>query len=508
MVCVLKTAETGELTAEETELLETIRQNPGIRDRVFYAFNRIDKTWYNAQLRQRLDRCIASQFRDSSRVYRTSGLLGFYGRLLQTTSDRDRFGLDSLFAEEVRGLDGQEESPLFVTEFNNYCGTSGKLVGSLFKPELRGYESPNQNYIRILGEYGQTLIQQLIKDSGTEFFRDSIVYYLTHEKRPQLFSSLADDLHPLCTAIRDAYIAQWQALEKQPQTQEELKTQKLKQLASDLKAVGEQFHHAIKDEVNRTVASSNNEDFERDFLKLKAQMVTRLDELLHTFSVDAVYQQAQASHRRNSVVPLLGILAEAFYYLANGLEDVLVSSSQILVEKYFRQLAETVREMSCYRDIYRLLGNDAGIENRLSKVQQRVSQALVNEAQTECDRYVRERPDFYMEGTYSIWQLRQTLQQACRGYDYQSMIEAEPAIRQLLKLDFEQKVKETVMRTYRQTVNQTLNVHLLQMANEQVESILEHYDHAREYLAITLEREAAEKNRSKPKSPTETKTRY
>ena len=77
VVCVLKTAETGELTAEETELLETIRQNPSIRDRVFYVFNRIDKTWYNAQLRQRLDRCIASQFRDSTRVYRTSGLLGF-----------------------------------------------------------------------------------------------------------------------------------------------------------------------------------------------------------------------------------------------------------------------------------------------------------------------------------------------------------------------------------------------------------------------------------------------
>ena len=86
--------------------------------------------------------------------------------------------------------------------------------------------------------------------------------------------------------------------------------------------------------------------------------------------------------------------------------------------------------------------------------------------------------------------------QACKGYDYQSMIEAEPAIRQLLKLDFEQKVKETVMRTYRQTVNQTLNVHLLQMAKEQVEIILQQYDHAREYLAKTLEREAAEENRA------------
>jgi replication fork clamp-binding protein CrfC len=493
VVCVLKTAETGELTAEETELLETIRQNPSIRDRVFYVFNRIDKTWYNAQLRQRLDRCIAGQFRDSSRVYRTSGLLGFYGRLLQSTSALDRFGLDTLFAEEVQGVDGREEAPLFVTEFNNYCGTSGKLVGSTLKPELRGYESPNQNYVRILGDYGQTLVHQLIEDSGIEFFSGSVVYYLTHEKRPQLFGDLADDLHPLCTSIRDTYISRWHTLEQQPQTIEALKTQNLKQLASDLKQVGDKFDQAIQEEVNRTVASNLNDDFERDFLKLKAQMVTRLDELLHTFSVDAIYQQAQASHRRNSVVPLLGILAEAFYYLANGLEDVLVSSSQTLVERFFLRLSEAIRETAYYRDIYRLLGNDAGIEDRLLQVQQQVCQALVNEARTECDRYVRERPEFYMEGTHSIWQMRQTLQQACKGYDYQSMIDSEPAIRQLLKLDFEQKVKETVMRTYRQTVNQTLNVHLLEMAQEQVETILQQYDHARDYLARTLEREAAEK---------------
>ena len=106
-------------------------------------------------------------------------------------------------------------------------------------------------------------------------------------------------------------------------------------------------------------------------------MVTRLDELLHTFSVDAVYQQAQASHRRNSVVPLLGILAEAFYYLANGLEDVLVSSSESLVEKILPSTqGKAIRETSYYRNIYQLLGNDAGIEERLAQVQLQVSQGI------------------------------------------------------------------------------------------------------------------------------------
>ena len=50
VVCVLKPASSGDMTSEETEMLERIRQNPGVRDRVFYIFNRIDETWYNSQL--------------------------------------------------------------------------------------------------------------------------------------------------------------------------------------------------------------------------------------------------------------------------------------------------------------------------------------------------------------------------------------------------------------------------------------------------------------------------
>ncbi|WP_338022544.1 dynamin-like GTPase family protein [Argonema antarcticum] len=69
VVCVLKPASAGDMTTEETELLEKMRNNPGIRDRVFYVFNRIDETWYNTQLRQRLDDLITSQFRDTPKVY-------------------------------------------------------------------------------------------------------------------------------------------------------------------------------------------------------------------------------------------------------------------------------------------------------------------------------------------------------------------------------------------------------------------------------------------------------
>jgi replication fork clamp-binding protein CrfC len=152
VICVLKPAAAGDMTTEETKLMEKMRANLGIRDRVFYVFNRIDETWYNTQLRQRLEHLIQTQFRDCSRVYKTSGLLGLYGSQIKTTSERDRFGLDSIFAESVKGLDGEEETPQFVSEFNNYCANSGKLTRTKFKVSVNSYETPNENYVRILGE--------------------------------------------------------------------------------------------------------------------------------------------------------------------------------------------------------------------------------------------------------------------------------------------------------------------------------------------------------------------
>jgi replication fork clamp-binding protein CrfC len=491
VVCVLKPAAAGDMSSEETELLEKTRSNPGVRDRVFYVFNRVDETWYNTQLRQRLDNLIQEQFRDSDRIYRTSALLGFYGSQIRHSGMGDRFGLDTLLSSQAQAGNG-EETPQFVNEFNRYCANSGKLPADRFRIDVRSYESPNQNYVRILNDQGKPLVEQLIHDSGIERFRSAITQYLTQEKCPQLLATLADDLQPLCIALQKSYLEAWQHLESQPRDLDAVKEQELRQLGRDLKQVGDAFRQDMEQAVNETVASSLDTALESDFTRLTARMVSRLDELLHTFSVGEVHRRAQASHRRNSVVPLSGILAEAFYYLANGLEDVLVASSHEIVVHFFQHLLDRIRQQEYYRNLYRLLGHDGGIEKSLTQLQQQAVLALENEARTECDRYVRERPEFYTEGTASIWQLRQTLQQACRGYDYQSMVEAEPAIRQLLKLDFEQKVKETITRTFRQTINQTLNTHLLPAAAQQADRILQQYDQARGYLAQVLDKEAEE----------------
>jgi hypothetical protein len=458
---------------------------------VFYVFNRIDQTWYGGQLSKLLDRLIQTEFKDSQRVYKTSGLLGFYGSQVKSTSSSDRFGLDSVFADSVKLVGGEEETPQFVSEFNKYC-TGGKLTRTSFRVSVHSYETPNENYTRILSEFGTPLIEQLIADSGIEEFRSAITRYLTQEKRPQLFANLAEDLKPICSDLKQHYLKQLQELTNQPQEIEAMKTQELTLLNQKLQTIGKEFSQHLEQEVN-SVVNNQDSEFESDFQKLKAQMVSHLDELLQTFSVQDAYSRATLSHPRNATAPLIAVLVEALYHLANELEVTLVEASEVLVKNFCQRLCDRFKQQEYYRQLDRLLGEDTGILEQIDELEAKLIHALISEAKTECDRYVRESPRFYDEGTFSIYQFRQTLQQTSQGYDCASMVEAEPAIRQLLKLDFEPKVSTTIRRNFRQTINQTIKTHLLPMAQQQADKILQYYPQARAFLEQTLEQEAITK---------------
>ena len=492
VVCVLKPASAGDMTKEETELIEKTNSNIGIRDRLFYVFNRIDETWFKPELKQRLDRLINSEFQNTTRVYKTSGLLGFHGsQVKQYTNKSDRFGLDSIFAESVKGADGQEQTPQFVNALMQYCALAGKLP-PIFRIVVRGYETPNQNYERILDDYGMPLIEQLILDSGIEEFRSAITRYLTQEKRPQLFANLADDLQPVCINLRNNYLDKHRELDSQPREIEAMKSRELQLLSKELQNLGEQFLQHIELEVNQLV-NNKCESFEKDFLLLQTRMIGKLDELINTFSVAEAYSRATLSHRRNATAPLIAVLVEALYYLSNELEDVLVKSCQEVINSFFQRLIERVQKAEYYSHLYRLLGNDAGIVEQIKGLETLVQHSLMDAAKVECDRFVRESPRFYDEGTFSIYQFRQTLAQTSQGYDSESMVQAEPAIRQLLKLDFEPKVSETIRKNFRANINAVLKSRLLPLAETQANDILQQYNNARNHLEQTLEKEAEEK---------------
>jgi len=508
VVFVPAVAKNGAMTTPETELLEKMQGSSAIRDRVFYVFNYIDATWYNDQLRSELETIIRTDFRDTTRIYKTSGLLGFYSNLVQQqTYQSDRWGLDSIFAESIHSENGVENTLQFVNEFNRYCLVSGRLSSSQFRipPEVLSVNNPNEKYTVILNSLGNSVLEYLIQDSGVEEFRDAMTRYLLEEKRPQLFEVLANDLQHICISLRESYLKAWRELESQPREVDALKEQKLRQLNTELKQIGDEFCQHIEKELNLVVASDENQAFEEDFKKLQRRMISRLDVLIRSFSVGETHQRAQASHRRNAVVPIMGILAEAFYYLANELEAVLVEASKELIENFFYQLLERVRQADYYSKLYRLLGNDNGVEQNLKRWCELAKAALVNESKTECDRYIRERPEFYSEGTVSVFQLRQVLQEACRGYDYESMVKAEPAIRQLLKIDFDPKIGETILRTYRPTVNQTLIHHLLEPSRTLANYILQQHEKACEHLAKTLDKEASAQLEANEKQKVELK---
>lgn len=299
-------------------------------------------------------------------------------------------------------------------------------------------------------------------------------------------------MEDVCIKLKKHYQSVQRNLDSQPQEIETMKAQELQRLNQQLQQIGNEFNEHITQEVNQIINNSCDA-FEADFKQLQSRMIRRLDELLDTFSVASAYRRATISHPRNATAPLIAILVEAFYYLANQLEDILVESSQQLIANFFQRLIEKIRNSEYYRHLYSLLDNDARIEQEIRILEKLVTQTLMSAASVECDRFVRESPRFYDEGTFSIYQFRQTLLQTSQGYDAESIVEAEPAIRQLLKLDFEPKVSQTIRKSFRQTINQTLKTQFLPMADQQADAILQQYPQARAYLEKTLQQEAEEK---------------
>ncbi|MDR5638530.1 dynamin-like GTPase family protein [Thermosynechococcus sp. PP42] len=490
VIVVYQIAASGEIIQEEIELLENIKNNPGLRDRVFHVINRIDQTWFDADLREKVNNTIAKSFYSPpDRVYRTSGLLGFYGSQLLKCSDRDRYGLDSLFANEISKLKQRTDAPKFISEFLRYCIFSYKLP-SKFRIQLDTDKTPLESYELILQRYGHELIQHMIKDSEVEIFRSDISRYLREEKYPQLLEQLVSDLQNVCINLSNLYQPELHELKQQPNDIEALKQTKLLDLSQELKIAGDEFYRHIDQFLNR-IKGGQSPEAEQDYKRLKNNLVTSLEQLLRQFSVATIYQQALDSHPTNSVVPVMGILAEAFYYLANGLKKTLVESSQEVIKNLFKQLRREIYQQPYYRELFRLLGNDSGIDQMLAKLEEEVLTSITTVARIECDRYVREREDFYHD-TQGVMKLREVLRKACNTFDASSMFEAETELRELLKMDFVHKIKKTIEVTYRAAIATAITEPLLTAAKQHSQEILQQQQQAREHLGKTLEKEAAE----------------
>jgi len=478
VVCVLQTASKGALTEAEIKLIEHIHDGKAVGDRIFYVFNHIDATWFDAALHELLEDVIRRHFHkeeQNERVYKTSAMLGFYGSLLR---NNPAFPVPDQFK----------------IEFNRYFFQKVFRVDFPITPPIAAADTEPEKFQAIIDAHGNKLLNQLIQESGVEWFKEKLNYYLMHKRKPELFQALAEDLQPICDQLKDYYsdlIDEW---ESQPVDVETIKKEALDQLSKDLFYIGKDFSEHIKEQLNEAFATNNNNRLERDYRQIQRNMLDELDRLIANFSVEETHQLALRSHEENVVVPVMAILSEAFYYLTNGLKKVLTKSSQQLVNNFFNQLTHNVSSAEYYKRLQDLLGNDAGIHQYLDQdLRQEVIHAIINEARTECEPYIRETALFYQEGTVPLFQLRQTLYEACQSTDFQGMLTAEPAVRQLLEIDFSKKVKHTIMSRFRTTINATINSHLLPGADHLVGVIIAQYEPARINLERTIEQDAERK---------------
>ena len=495
VICVMKADQEGEIEAAEKKLIEAIRENSGIGDRVFYVFNRIDKTWRDPKLKQELDDLISEDFSNTRRgIYETSALLGFWASQLKNTSETDRWGLDSIFkAETSKGSDEVEKTPQFVLEFLDYCDSDKLPVDKFTDIVRRKTQTKNEQYLEIIDRYKTSIIEQLIQDSGIQEFSNAITRYLTEEKRPELFANLASDISELCNDLRESYLEERRQWKEKPGNIAEITEQDLAQVEKEVWELGEAFYQKIEEEIQLLVINTC-ESFKQDFNNLRQNMQDNLTKLIENFSILDAFANTCRNHR-HVTAPLVAVLGQAFYDIANGLENFLVKESEILIASFFQRLIKRVRKHKSYRQLCNLLlGDDCGIFQELQDIEKIIIEGVKVLARAECVFYIVESPDIYdYEDSVWLYQFRETLQELSKSRDVKHMKNVEAPIRQLLEIDFKAKFKQTIDVNLGSKIIKMLNEDLLSMAENKRQLIWQQSARARANKRQTIEKQAQAK---------------
>jgi predicted RNA-binding protein with RPS1 domain/GTPase Era involved in 16S rRNA processing len=495
VICVMKADQEGETVQAEQKLIEAIRENSGIGDRVFYVFNRIDKTWRDPKLKQELDDLISGDFSNTRRgIYETSALLGFWASQLKNTTESDRWGLNSILAAEtIKSSDGVEGIHQFVREFLDYCD-SEKLPHSKFRILRDNAKSKNEQYIDILNLHKNNIVEQLLQDSGIQEFSNAITRYLTEEKRPELFANLASDISELCNDLRESYLEERRQWKNKPANIAAMTERDLVQIEKEVWEVGEAFYRQIEEEIQLLVMDTC-EDFKQDFNNLHQKMQDNLTDLIKNFSILDAFANTCRNHHHVTTAPLVAVLGQAFYDIANGLENVLVQESETLIASFFQRLIKRVRKQKYYRKLCNLLlDDDCEIIQELQDIEKIIIEGVKVLASAECVFYIIESPDLYdYEDSVWLYQFRETLQEASKSRDVKRMVEAEEPIRQLLEIDFQAKFKQTIEVNFGSKIIKMLNKYLLSMAKKKRQLIWQQSARARANKRQAIEKEAQAK---------------
>jgi predicted RNA-binding protein with RPS1 domain len=221
------------------------------------------------------------------------------------------------------------------------------------------------------------------------------------------------------------------------------------------------------------------ENFAKDYGDLNKKLQQALTNLIDNFSILEACNNATKRYESHTV-PLVTILGEAFYEIANGLELVLVNASEILISNYFERLRKSLIKNTDYRELKQLLGHDCEIASDLQRIESILTEKAKTIAESVCDAFIIESPDLYdHEDSVWLYQFKETLQEASRSKDVKRILDAEPSIRQMLDIDFQNKLDETLGVNFNLKVIKSMKSLLIKMAKEKQQVILNEVEQAR-----------------------------
>ncbi|TAF09293.1 MAG: hypothetical protein EAZ77_05435 [Nostocales cyanobacterium] len=513
VICVFQTAKVGEITTEETRLIEATKANRSIRDRVFWIFNLIDLTWYNSQLREKLSGHKAGFYN----AYETSSLLGFYASMVAKSGNEDnKFGLSSIFQN---GLNSKE-SEIFLNSFKDFYEKRYKPNHPQVSLQTSGVLK--EDYLQILrSDHGKDVLNAIIKDSGIEQFREAISNYLIKEKRPSLYKALAEDVEKLCTKIVAFYSKQKQVLELMPKDiqgiEEELKDKELLQLRENLDLLSSSFEEDIRAIVDEVI-KQECPGFEPNILKIHSlsnELLTFIDNL----SFKDVFSKVIRKDDKASEKPFTAIFSASIELVVEHLEELLIGNFpfsyedveseksnplvKFLIDQFFIYLEDFVEQTSSYRNLLKEVNASAchDLIDSIQKLKIQVWRSVHDAISIKCHSFLRESDKYYRAFENNQFS---SVMGSDKGLSllFPTNDEQEELMRKALKADFVDKFAEIIFIDIRRDLNYLLKRYLLELATKKSRAY-EWYEVAREEIIQNLTREANQKKQDHDKQEAE-----
>ncbi|MEM8719541.1 MAG: dynamin family protein [Cyanobacteria bacterium P01_G01_bin.39] len=402
----------GALSPEEIEINSLIKENTGIRSRVFFVFNRVDETLSDAQTRNRFSQSLDSDFvflsqdseDETKRVYCTSALLGFYSSVIKKYIDQHGTKAINIPDAIEHGIKvGDSKIPKkYLVSLVYYLRYEKKL-------NLTTASDPSNSDVlakeikEIINNYS-SVFEEVIAESGIPQLQQSISHYVEFKKLPQLYQQLNVDLQSLCRKLRAKYKASKEDLDNYPKTTEELKNEAKKEIKQKLVIIQNNFVEHL-DKIRNDFKIKYWNELDEEYKLVKQNITQSLKNLIDNngsdFYLDELYTKASSNEHNKEkygTAPILSIFVELFYLLSAKFQKSLVKECKKVTQKAFDLLRNEIQKQDYYSTLENLLGDEVFFLFEIIDLEGKIFESIIKDrAMVISQGFIRESPHFYEE---------------------------------------------------------------------------------------------------------------